>query len=222
MFIKKSINSYLQELSSKKPIPGGGSVCALSGALGAGLLLMVVNFTLNKEAYKRYFHELSAILKRLNAVEENFKKLVDRDSQAYLLIVKAYRLPKDTRLKETFRRKKIQAALKKSTAVTFEIIKHSASAMKFSRRLLDIGNKNLISDVGVGACMLESAIKGALLNVEINLAGIKDERFKEGISAKANSLVNEARKIAHFVINQTSGRIINPDFAKSKSARRAD
>ncbi len=208
MFLKKSIQSYLGELSSNKPIPGGGSVCALSGALGAGLLLMVGNFTLNKEAYKRYFHELSAILKRLNAVEENLERLIDRDSQAYLLIVKAYRLPKDTRLKETFRRKKIQAALKTSTAVTFEIIKHSASAMEFSRRLLDIGNKNLISDVGVGACMLESAIKGALLNVEINLAGIKDERFKEGISAKANSLVNEARKIAHFVINQTSGRII--------------
>ncbi|MFH0838879.1 MAG: cyclodeaminase/cyclohydrolase family protein [Candidatus Omnitrophota bacterium] len=209
MFVKKSIQSYIETLASRKPIPGGGSVCALSGTLGVGLLLMVVNFTLGKESYKCHFREISVMLKRLTRLKERLTGLIDRDSQTYLFIVKAYKLPKDTTRKEALRKKKIQEALKKSTAVTLEILIHSAQALTMSKRLLDIGNKNLISDVGVGAVMLESAIKGALLNIEINLAGIKDNRFSSDIQIKVKNIVDEAKKVAYEVITHTSERIAN-------------
>ncbi len=208
VFIKKSIHSYLKELASNKPIPGGGSVSALSGALGTGLLLMVINFTFGKEAYKCYQRELSALSKRLTSLKKKLTALIDKDAKTYLLIVRAYELPRNTERENSLRKIKIQETLKKSTLVTLDILTYSQQALRLSKRLLEIGNKNLISDVGVGACMLEAGIKGALLNIEINLTDVKEARFIDDIGRRTRNLVNEAKKDAYYVITETSKRIL--------------
>lgn len=208
MFVEKSISSYLRELASNKPVPGGGSVSALSASLGAGLLLMVINFTLGKEVYKCYQQELLALSKRLTSLKKRLTGLIDKDAKTYLLIVRAYKLPSNTERENNLRKIKIQEALKKSTLVTLDILTYSQQALSLSKRLLEIGNKNLISDVGVGACMLEAGIKGALLNIEINLTSIKDVRFINDISIRSKNLVNEAKKIAYYVITETSKRML--------------
>jgi len=208
VFVEKSISSYLRELASNKPVPGGGSVSALSASLGAGLLLMVINFTLGKEVYKCYQQELLALSKRLTSLKKRLTGLIDKDAKTYLLIVRAYKLPSNTERENNLRKIKIQEALKKSTLVTLDILTYSQQALSLSKRLLEIGNKNLISDVGVGACMLEAGIKGALLNIEINLTSIKDVRFINDISIRSKNLVNEAKKIAYYVITETSKRML--------------
>ncbi len=207
MFAKKSIQSYLKKLSSNEPIPGGGSVSAFSAALGVGLLLMVVNFTIGKKVYKAYSKELLVLLKRLNSLEQKLTRLISEDSKTYLLVAKAYKLPKLTSKQEALRKRKIQQALKKSAMVTFDILLHGMDALRLSKRLLTIGNKNLISDVGVGAVMLDSAVKGAVINIDINLAGIKDKRFIDRLDKKTKGLTKEAKKLAHYVLSETSRRI---------------
>lgn len=208
MFVEKSLSAYLKQLASNKPVPGGGSVSALSSALGTGLLIMVINFTLGKEAYKCHQRELSALSKHLIILKKRLTALIDKDARTYLLIVKAYKLPRNTERENSLRKIKIQEALKKSTLVTLDILTYSQQALRLSGRLLEIGNKNLISDVGVGACMLEAGIKGALLNIEINLSAIKETRFINDIGRRTRNLINEAKKDAYYVITETSKRIL--------------
>lgn len=207
MFIKESISSYLKQLASNKPIPGGGSVSALAGALGTGLLLMVINFSLGKEAYKCHQRELSALSKHLIVLKKRLTALIDKDAKTYLLIVRTYKLPKNTERENSLRKIKIQEALKKSTLVTLDILTYCQQALRFSRRLLEIGNKNLISDVGVGACMLEGAIKGAFFNVKINLASLKDKNLAARTERRMEKLLTEARRIIDEVITNISRRM---------------
>ncbi|MBM3253601.1 MAG: cyclodeaminase/cyclohydrolase family protein [Candidatus Omnitrophica bacterium] len=167
-----------------------------------------MNFTLGKEVYKCYQQELLALSKRLTSLKKRLTGLIDKDAKTYLLIVRAYKLPSNTERENNLRKIKIQEALKKSTLVTLDILTYSQQALSLSKRLLEIGNKNLISDVGVGACMLEAGIKGALLNIEINLTSIKDVRFINDISIRSKNLVNEAKKIAYYVITETSKRML--------------
>ena len=168
MYGKKTINEYLKELASRSPVPGGGSAAALVGATGAALLSKVANFTIGKEKYRGVEDQMKDILNCAEALRGEFMKLCWDDAKAYEKLSKVFKMPKSEK-----RSKKLQGILKKAMQVPFEVCQTVDKAFRLCLPLCRKGNKNLITDVGDAALMLDCAFGSALLNVEINLKNIK-------------------------------------------------
>lgn len=179
---KNILKKYLDDLAAKKSAPGGGSAAALAGAIACGLLSMVANFTIGKEKYKKHEKELIELLEKSEVMRNRLTELVDLDAEAYGRVRDAYKA-KD--------KKAMQEALKEATAVPLEIANLCHQAIKLCPILLEKGNENLITDVGVPAHLLKAALDSALLNVEINLKGIEDEKFILEIRKVLESQVEE-------------------------------
>jgi len=194
MWREKSLNNYLNKLASKSPTPGGGSAAALLGALAAGLVSMVANFTLGKPKYKKVEKSVGRILERAERLRERLSQLTEEDCLAYRKISDAYRLPKG---KE--RSKVMQKALCQASKVPFEVAKFSFKLLKLNQDLVKKGNRNLISDVGVSVIFALAALKTTALNVEINLIGIKDREFVVKKRRTLKLLLKEGKKIERDV-----------------------
>jgi len=172
MYNENTIRDYLDKLASSEPVPGGGSASALVGAVGAACLTKVVNFTIGKEKYKSVEAEMQNFLKDLEAIRENFMKLCSEDAAAYQKLSSVFKMPKSSE-----RAGKLEEALKEAMRVPLEICKNASRALKLCPAVREKGNKNLISDVDCAVSMLGCAYQSALLNVEINLKSIRDEKF---------------------------------------------
>jgi len=190
MWCEKSLKNYLDKLASKSPTPGGGSTAALLGALAAGLVSMVSNFTLGKPKYKKVEKSVGRILERAEKLRERLSQLTEEDCLAYRKISDAYRLPKGEE-----RNKVMQKALHQAVKVPFEVANLSFKLLKLNAELVKKGNRNLISDVGVSVIFALSALESAAINVEINLAGIKDRGFVTGKRKNLKFLLKEGKKI---------------------------
>ena len=204
---KVTIKNYLDDLASGKPTPGGGSAAALAGAVGAGLLSMVANFTVGKEKYKDVEEEVNSCLQTSEKVRGRLLDLVKEDTLVYAKVSAAYKLPKGTAEEKDKRAQAIQEALKGAASVPIEICQVVHQAVEICPQLLDKGNPNLVSDVGVGVVLLASAFESALINVEINLNSIKDEDFVINISKVLEPLKKEIRITKETVWQKTSQKI---------------
>ena len=172
-----SLKKYLDDLASSKPAPGGGSAAALAAATGVALISMAANFTIGKEKYKSVEDEIKEVSSQAEGLREKLMNLVDEDVAAYKKISSAFKLPKKSPEDKRKRTQAIQQGLKEALGPPLEVCKCCHQAGKLCPRLAEKGNRNLISDVGVAIVLLESAFQSALLNVEINLRSIKDEKF---------------------------------------------
>ena len=190
MWCEKSLKSYLDKLASKSPTPGGGSTAALLGALSAALISMVANFTLGKLKYKKVEKSVGKILERAEKLRERLSQLTEEDCLAYRKISDAYRLPKGEE-----RNKVMQKALRQAVKVPLEVANLSFKLLKLNTELVEKGNRNLISDVGVSVIFALSALESAAINVEINLAGIKDMGFVIKKRRTLKLLLKEGKKI---------------------------
>lgn len=161
----QSLTKYLNDLAAKIPAPGGGSAAALNAAMAAGLISMVVNFTLGKPKYAASKKELRNILLRSEKLREDFLDLVDLDIEAYQ--------SKDIR---------------KALDVPFMLSRLCNQAAKLCPPLIKKGNINLVSDVAVAAVLLESAFVSACFNVEINLKNLRDKKLAQGIGKELNQM----------------------------------
>lgn len=177
MYIKESVEKYIEDLSAKLPAPGGGSAAAFSSALGIALLEMVANFTVGKEASEDDKKRLEDILPRIKQVRKEAQKYIDEDVAAYKKAREAYKTPKE----DPERRTKIENATKEATQVAVNTAKVSQRAISLGRTLVEIANKNLITDVIIGALLVKSGFDSSLWNVEINLQYIKDKDFVFGV-----------------------------------------
>ena len=194
MWREKSLKSYLNKLASKSPTPGGGSAAALLGALAAGLVSMVANFTVGKPKYKRVEKSVVRILAHAEKLREKLGQLTEEDSLVYTKVSEAYRLPEG---KE--RDKAMQKALCQASEVPFDVASLSFQLLKLNEELVEKGNRNLISDVGVSCIFSLAALETAALNVEINLAGIKNKEFVTKKRKALQSLLKEGKKIEERV-----------------------
>jgi len=172
LYLEGSVKKYLDDVSAKVPAPGGGSVAAASGALGCGLLLMVVNYTLGKEKYKKYEADVFMMKESLDQLKDKFSRLIDEDVAAYSSLSDAFKTKDE---------KNIQNALKEAAKVPMEICQSSYTALNIAEDLTKKGNTNLITDVAIGAILLDGAFYSGKLNVDINLAQIKDTDFRNRI-----------------------------------------
>lgn len=177
MSSRKTLNTFLDELASSSPAPGGGSVAALSGALGAALTSMVCNLTMGKKKYADVEGDLKKVLEQSEQLRDQFTELIDRDTQAFNKVMEAYALPKDTDPQKALRAAAVRGATKEATLVPLEVMKHCIDALALAQSVASKGNAQSVSDAGVSALMLHAALEGAGLNVRINLRGLDDQEF---------------------------------------------
>ena len=201
------LEKYIDDLAAKLPAPGGGSVVALVGALGVGLLSMVSNFTLGKEKYKENEGEIKNILDRSENLRKRLTELVDEDIRVYGKVSSAYKLPRTTEKEKEVHSQAIKEACKDALTVPLEVARCCVEGLDLARRLVGIGNVRLVSDVGVAAGLLEAALKGAELNVNINLKVIKDKDFVEEKKKVIGSLVRDKVKIKDEILEKTEDKI---------------
>ena len=188
------LDDFIDEVGKDSPAPGGGSVAALAGSLGAGLGSMVASLTPAKKGFEMTLDALSKRGQALTTNLEKLKKGIDEDTEAFNDVISAMRMPKVTPEEKSLRDVAIEAGYKNATSVPFETAVCCVSVIEELLEVADKGNPNSASDVGVGALMAYAGFEGAILNVRINLPNIKDEAFKKDLYGKIDDLRNKAVK----------------------------
>ena len=189
MLAAKPLSTVLEEFRSSAPTPGGGSAAALAGALGASLLAMVAALPRPRTETEEDARRLRDAGQRCTVLAKTLETLIDTDSGAYERVRLAYRLPKATEDETRERAARIEEALRGATEVPLEVMRACASAIAESQAVLNFGNANASSDVRVGVELLRAGLRGAQLNVEINLESVKDRAYAEAAAAEAAGLL---------------------------------
>lgn len=193
MFKNLMVKDFIAELASNSPAPGGGSTAALAASLGSALSSMVFNLTIGKKAFNELNDEIKQLiirqLKESAQSKEDFLSLIDKDTEAFMILMASFKLPKGTKDEIIVRSAKIQEGYKGATEVPLEMADKAYKAYDCIMTACKYGNKNAISDVGVAALMTQSAIEAAVLNVRINLSNIKDEDYKQKVKKQYEELV---------------------------------
>lgn len=186
-----SIEQFTIETASDAPVPGGGSIAAVSGSLSAALVKMVANLTIGKKKYVEVGEEMKEISHKAEIIRVKMLDDIERDCMAFNLVMDAFKLPKATDEEKAARTAAIQKGLKEAASVPMEIAENAYSIMTLSERVVLAGNSNAVTDGLVSAMMARTAVLSALLNVKINLDSIKDEAF---VSALANKVADLEKK----------------------------
>lgn len=202
-----SFRRILEKAASAEPTPGGGSIAALVASLGVSMISMVGNLTLGKKDYLDVEEEVKNIIAHCADLMKAFEELTLKDIEVFENFMSTLRLPKNTEEEKTLRAQKLQEAYKKATDVPLETAATCLEGLKLAFQLSGIGNKGAISDVGVAAYNLEAALNSALLNVDINLPGIKDEEYKKEAARKREDLAAEARKIKEDTLKEVKAKM---------------
>ena len=200
MCLNQPLKSFIDNTARGTPTPGGGSVAALVGSLGAALLCMVGNFTVGKPRYKSVEKDIKEILGEADKLKESLFVLIKEDMEAYEKFSQASQMPKDTRLMREKRKEVLQKTLKEAAEVPWRISQASLQVIELAEKLLPKGNPNLITDVGVGVLLAEAALKSAVLNVKINLSFIKDEEYKNIRSKALEDILSQVSQIKDGVL----------------------
>lgn len=186
-----TVSGFVDELSTDSPAPGGGSVAALCGAISGALSSMVAALTHGKRKYRDVFDEMEEIGVEAQKLKKYFMDAVDRDTDAFNLLMDAFRMPKKKKEDKEKRNSAIQEATREATLVPLSVLKNTMKAAELARRAFEKGNKNSASDAGVAALNARAAAEGAYFNIKINLAGIEDRKFIGETSAEAEKIRDE-------------------------------
>ena len=186
-----TVTQFADVLASDAPAPGGGSTAALAGALGAALTAMVCRLTEGRKKYEEFQNHVLEVKEKATALQAKFIDVMDRDTEAFMVISNAYGMPKATDEEKAARSAAIQAGLVKSTETPMEMMELSAETIALTESLLGKFNTASASDLGVGALTLRTAVQGAWLNVLINIGSLKDKELAENYRAKGQALVDQ-------------------------------
>ena len=183
-----SVRDLVERLATNDPIPGGGSASALAGAMGAALVQMVVALTIGRPSAAEHGATLIEIAESALAAQSDLLRLAELDAAAYAAVVAARRLPRDTERERQARDVQVTAATREATMAPLETARAAAGVLGLAERLAPIGNRQAISDVGVGAQLAATAMRGAALNVRINLPHLPAD---EPLRVEAAAVVDE-------------------------------
>ena len=200
MLTELGIQALLEKTAAAEPVPGGGSMSALSGAVAASLTEMVANLTVGKKRYEAVSEEMQSIAAKAATAREKMTAAIDRDADAYQQVVAAFKLPKATDEEKAVRTRAIQYALKSAALIPLEAARDSLTIMELAGEALTKGNKNAFSDAAVAVLHARTAALGAIYNVKINLADLKDEQFVAEIGEEAESLEEKARQLEQTLL----------------------
>jgi glutamate formiminotransferase/formiminotetrahydrofolate cyclodeaminase len=204
-----SLIEFADETSSESPAPGGGSISAYLGSLGAALATMVANLSSHKRGWDERWKEFSDWAEKGQFFKDQLLRLVDEDTNAFNGIMNAFSLPKTTDAEKAARTAAIQDATRYATEVPFRVMEASLASMEVIRAMAEIGNPNSVSDAGVGALAARSAVMGAYLNVKINAAGLTDKTFAGDIIAKGKAIQEKAQQLETEILSVVNQKIGN-------------
>jgi formiminotetrahydrofolate cyclodeaminase len=200
MIIEQPVTQFLDELASSAATPGGGSGAAIMGALGAALVSMVCNLTIGKKNYVEVEGEMRSVLHDAEALRQRLADMVAEDIAAFNGLMAAYGLPKLTDEDKAARGAAIQHALRAATEAPLACARACADVIKLSMRAAEVGNRNVISDAGVGALAAQAALRSAALNVDINVPSLQDAAFAQACREEIAALLASAVPLSEQAI----------------------
>ena len=205
--IRMSCKAFAEETSSESPAPGGGSISAYMGALGAALACMVANLSAGKRGWESRWKEFSDWAEEAQQLMKELLALVDEDTAAFNRLMGAMRMPKSSPEQIEERDAAIEAATLYAGEVPLRTMKTAVKAFPLLRRMAEEGNPNSVSDAGVGALAARSAVLGAQLNVKINASGLKNRDDAARLLAEAEAVAADAIKAEEDILNIVNGKI---------------
>jgi formiminotetrahydrofolate cyclodeaminase len=201
------LSPFLGELASDAPTPGGGSVAALAGALGAALNSMVANLTIGKKKYVDVEEEMKRLLVQTESLRIELAQLIAEDANAFDKVMAAMKLPKETDEEKAARREALQDTLVDAAVVPLAVMEKCVEVIRLAEPIAASGNRNAVSDAGVAALMGRAGAHAARLNVLINLGGIRAERHQDFVR-KANGALAELSAEADLVAGRVFGAVL--------------
>lgn len=201
---KLSLTEFYDELASKSPAPGGGSVAALSAALAASLGSMVAELTIQKKGYEGVQDQMLSIAKQSKLLQERFIRAIDEDAQSFNDFLAASRLPKISNEDKQIRFKRMQEALQHACEVPYGVAQDAMTLFAIANELINKANRNASSDAAVCAIEARAAVLAAVLNARINLASVKDPLYVQEMEKKLNYLEAQANVLESEILKKSS------------------
>lgn len=206
-FRDQTLESFLNELSSKAPVPGGGGASALVGALSGALTHMVASLTVGKPKYAAVESEMNELLQKTEALTNRFLALMDEDATAFEPLAQAYRLPKSTDAEIAEKSRVMEAALRSAVQPPLEIMEACVSALPLISVCAEKGSVVAVSDAGVDASLCRAALEGASLNVFINTQTMQDRAYAETLNLRARQILSESGAAADQIYQKVAARL---------------
>lgn len=208
---KKLVNmdlvAFANETASESPAPGGGSISAYMGSLGAALGTMVANLSSHKKGWDEQWETFSRWAEQGQQLKDELLHLVDEDTNSFNAIMNAFGLPKNTDEEKAVRSRAIQDATRYATEIPLTTMRKAVACMPLLKEMVLTGNPNSVTDAAVGALCIRSAAYGACLNVKINASGLKDKEVANAMVAEANNLLQQAITEETAILNATEERM---------------
>jgi formiminotetrahydrofolate cyclodeaminase len=197
-----SLVDYLDRTASKEPLPGGGSAAALNAALAAALAEMVANLTIGRKNFEAVDAEMRTIAEKAAALRQKLIGDIDRDSEAYARVLKAFQMPKTSEAQKAARGRAVQEAFKQAALVPLGVARDALAVMALGGIVVAKGNPNAASDGAAGVLAARMAVRTAVYNVRINLGSIGEEAFKSELGREADRLEAEAERQEKGILEQ--------------------
>ena len=205
--VNMNLIDFANETSSESPAPGGGSISAYCGAMGAALGTMVANLSAHKRGWDDRWEEFSNWAEKGIGYQNELLALVDEDTKAFNQIMDAYRLPKETNEQKSKRDQAIQEATKLAINTPFKVMEVAYNSMQVMKAMAEIGNPNSVTDAAVGALCARTAVRGAFLNVQINCGDCTDKDFVSKLIQQGEKLIKKAANLENEIIKITESKI---------------
>ena len=196
MMAEQNMKEFIDVLSSKAPVPGGGGACAYVAAAGMALGSMVANLTTGKKKYSEYQQEIDEILEKAELISKELIEYMDKDAESFEPLSKAYGLPKETEEQAAYKEQVMEKALMEASLTPIALMEKIMEALRILDRLSVIGSRLAVSDVGAGVQLCRAALNGASLNVFINTKLMKNTEAAEELNVKTDELLIEGNELA--------------------------
>lgn len=204
---KMSLKTFADETASESPAPGGGSIAAYVGSLGAALAAMVANLSSHKKGWDARWEEFSDWAEKGQALKDALLKKVDEDTAAFNAIMEAMQLPKSNDTEKAARKAAMKAATQQAIEVPLSTMRLSLQSFEVIKAMAEIGNPNSVSDAGVGALCARAAVRGAFLNVKININGFEDSDYVEKTLSEADEILSQAEVLENEILKIVESKI---------------
>lgn len=205
--VSMDLVAFADETASESPAPGGGSIAAYMGSLGASLATMVANLSSHKKGWDDRWEEFSKWAEKGQACKDELLRLVDADTKAFNMIMNAFGLPKANDEEKKIRTQAIQDATKFAIEIPFKVMNVAHDSMSVIKAMAEIGNPNSVSDAGVGALCARSAVMGAFMNVRINAAGYDDKTFVADVVSKGKAIEDKTIALEKEILDIVNKKI---------------
>lgn len=202
MMAEQNMKEFIEVLSSKAAVPGGGGACAYVAAAGMALGAMVANLTTGKKKYAQYQEEIEELLSKAEQLSKELMTYMDKDAESFEPLSKAYGLPKDTKEQQEYKEAVMEKALKEASLTPVALMEKILDALKILERLSVVGSRLAISDVGAGVQLCKAALNGASLNVFINTKLMKDTETAEELNTRTDALLIEGNELADRIYEE--------------------